>query len=405
MFHGHSGGRSGIMRACHIVYGYFPFDPRVRREAEALQREGHEIDVIALREEGEPLEENVHGFRVHRIPLSIVRGGFARYAYQYIVFLLASAALLLRLHATRRYRVAHIHSLPDFQVFCAAPLRLLGARVVLDLHEAMPEIFAARFRLDLDSFAVRVARALELISCAFASAVVTQNEVMRDLVAERSVDRSKIVVIMNSPDPAKLVLSEPDRLRRELGLTGQRPVVYVGGINAERDLGLLVEAVARLREQYPIRLAIFGYGDEGYRRRLQEIADGLGLRENFLLGPRLPQELVFEYLSLSELGLITYEENPLTELTIPNKVFEYAAARKPLVIADLRTLRRLFNGAALFYQPGDAEDLAKQMQRLLDDAQLRSDLVARAERILESCNWGIMTGRLHDLYDRLSGNG
>ena len=119
----------------------------------------------------------------------------------------------------------------------------------------------------------------------------------------------------------------------------------------------------------------------------------------------MPQELVFEYLSLSELGLVTYERNPLTELTVPNKVFEYAAARKPLVIADLRTLRRLFDGAALFYRPGDAEDLANKMQRLLDDAELRSDLVARAELVLESCKWGRMTGRLHNLYDRLSRKG
>src|SRR5205823_4523452 len=115
----------------------------------------------------------------------------------------------------------------------------------------------------------------------------------------------------------------------------------------------------------------------------------------------LPQELVFEYLSVSELGLVTYERNPLTELTIPNKVFEYIAAQKPLVIADLRTLRQLFDGAALFYRPGDAKDLAGKMQRLLDDPELRSNLVARADRVLGSCNWPIMAARLHNLYDQL----
>ena len=157
---------------------------------------------------------------------------------------------------------------------------------------------------------------------------------------------------------------------RKVVLVGEKAEVEELACEGEGTENIVVhrDLEDRLREKYPIRLAIFGYGDEGYRRRLQEIADRLGLQQNFLLGPRLPQELVFEYLSLSELGLVTYERNPLTELTVPNKVFEYAAARKPLVIADLRTLRRLFNGAALFYRPGDAEDLANKMQRLLDDA-------------------------------------
>jgi len=120
------------MRACHIVYGYFPFDPRVRREVETLRGHGHEVDVIALQEPGDAREESILGFHVYRVPLPIVRGGFARYAYQYLTFLLASTVLLLLLRARHRYRVVHIHSLPDFQVFCAAPLRLLGARVILD---------------------------------------------------------------------------------------------------------------------------------------------------------------------------------------------------------------------------------------------------------------------------------
>src|SRR2546427_486022 len=156
------------MRACHIVYGYFPFDPRVRREAE--------------------------------------------------------------------------------------PLRLMGTRVILDLHEAMPEILAARFNLSLRSLAVRLARVLEWLSCAFADAVVAQNETIRDLLAARGVKASKLVVVMNSPDPSKLLPERADRLRAELGISKNPAIVYVGGINPERDLGLLVLAVARLRASYPINL-------------------------------------------------------------------------------------------------------------------------------------------------------
>jgi len=393
------------MRACHIVYGYFPFDPRVRREAETLRRHGHQVDVIALQEPGDARQESIFGFQVHRVPLPIVRGGFARYAYQYVTFLLASTAILLLLHARHHYRVVHIHSLPDFQVFCAAPLRLMGTRVILDLHEAMPEILAARFNLSLRSLAVRLARVLEWLSCAFADAVVAQNETIRDLLAARGVKASKLVVVMNSPDPSKLLPERADRLRAELGISKNPAIVYVGGINPERDLGLLVQAVARLRARYPIKLLVFGYGDDSYRHQLNELADREGLNTAFVLGPRLPQEQVFAHLSLSEIGPITYERNALTELTVPNKVFEYAAARKPLVIADLKTLRNLFDGAALFYRPGDVEDLVRQAESLLNDPKLGQTLVSRAERVLENCSWNIMADRLRRLYERLSSPG
>ncbi len=393
------------MRACHIVYGYFPFDPRVRREVETLRGHGHEVDVIALQEPGDAREESILGFHVYRVPLPIVRGGFARYAYQYLTFLLASTVLLLLLRARHPYRVVHIHSLPDFQVFCAAPLRLLGARVILDLHEAMPEILAARFNLSLCSLPVRMARVFEWISCAFADAVVAQNETMRDLLVARGVEDSKLVVVMNSPDPSKLVPERDGRLRAELGLSEHPAIVYVGGINQERDLGLLVRAVARLRVRYPIKLLIFGYGDDSYRHQLLELADREGLKTAFVLGPRLPQEQVFAHLSLSEIGPITYERNALTELTVPNKVFEYAAAKKPLLIADLKTLRNLFEGAALFYRPGDVEDLVRQAESLLNDPELGRALVSRAERVLENCSWHIMADRLRAVYERLSGAG
>ena len=129
------------MKACHVVYSYFPFDPRVRREVETLHRLEYELDVIAMQEPGEPRVETVLGARVHRIPFAVVRGGKVRYAFQYFVFLLAAAALLLVLHIRRRYDIVHVHSLPDFLVFAAAIPKLLGSRVLAYMNEPTPELF------------------------------------------------------------------------------------------------------------------------------------------------------------------------------------------------------------------------------------------------------------------------
>jgi glycosyltransferase involved in cell wall biosynthesis len=385
------------MRACHVVYSYFPFDPRVRREVETLQRMGHEIDVIAMREPGESRVESVLGARVHRIPFAVVRGGKLRYAFQYLVFLLTATALLFILHSRKRYDIVHIHSLPDFQVFAALPEKLSGARVVLDLHEAMPEIFAARFQLSEGGLWMRLAQGMEWVSCAFADVVIVVNDVIRDVLTGRGIDPDKVVVVMNSPDLHGGRVQQGE-LPSAPDLGPDPKIVYVGGINPERDLEVLVKAIGKLHRSHRVGLTVVGYGDAAYGHRLRAAAQREALGDRFRLMPRIDQGHVLAYLSESVAGPVTYQRNPLTELAVPNKVFEYAAVGKPLVIADLRALRRLFGDAALYYAPGNAEELAGGIATLLGDEGLREILADRARKVLDRCSWAIMAERLRLTY-------
>ncbi len=314
------------MRVCHLVYSYYPFDPRVRREVETLRRAGHRLHVVAMRAPGEAKEEDVSGVRVHRIPLPIVRGGKTRYAFQYAAFSLLASAVLLRLHLREHFEVVHVHSLPDFLILGVLAEKLAGAHLVLDLHEAMVEIAEARFRLHDRSPLIRLARAMEWISCAVADDILVVNDVIRERIQGRGIDPSKITVVMNSPDTLDTTGRVESTLSERLDVRGRRAIVYVGGINPERDLILLVRATARLLQAYPLRLFIFGYGDDSYRNLLRDVAQREGLGDNLVLGGWVPHAQVISYLALSDIGPITYVSNPLTQIAVPNKVFEYVAA-------------------------------------------------------------------------------
>ena len=201
------------MRVCHIVYASYPADPRVRREVDALREAGYNVSVIALRAAGQPAHERVDGVTVHRVPLEARRGGRIRYLFQYLLFFLLSTTLLLSLHVKCRFRVVHVHSLPDFQVFSALPLRLLGVSVILDLHEAFPEIVSARFRLQPNSPLVRIAHISETLSIAVADQVITVNDAIRDLLVRRQPCSIRIEVVTNSPDNRVLRMGDRDGLR------------------------------------------------------------------------------------------------------------------------------------------------------------------------------------------------
>jgi len=391
------------MRICHVAYAHFPADPRVRREVDALRGAGYDVEVICLRGENEAGLETVHGTRITRIPLRARRGGRIRYAFQYTLFFILSSVELLRLHRLRTFQVVHVHSLPDFQVFCSLLLKMRGVRVILDLHEALPEIVAARFRPGVGSLLGRLAKAAERASVLFADQVITVNDTIGHLVMKRSRPRRAPVVVMNSPDALALRIGDVNALKRELGLDSDPAIVYVGGINPERDLTTLLRAVSSLRDRRPMQVVIAGYGDPDYVRSLQDVASSLPSSHAVRFLPRIPQDQVLTYLALSSLGVISYQESPLTEVAIPTKVFEYAAAGKPMAVARLRALVDLFGDAAEFFQAGSERDLALAIERILTDPARAKHLVDKARDVLASCSWEIMQRRLLSTYERLGG--
>jgi glycosyltransferase involved in cell wall biosynthesis len=387
------------VKICHVVYAYYPQDMRPRQEAESFQSMGHELHVIAMRDKGERGHETIQGVQVHRFPFSVERGNRNRYIFQYGMFLIGATAMLLLLHLRRRFDVIHVHSLPDFQVFSAILEKLSGARIVLDLHEAMPELLAARFHLSMDSLLVSTVKAVELVSCLFADHVIVVNETMQERLIAKGIPIRKISVVVNSPPLESLTATGLEQKALELGLAGFRPIVYVGGLNQERDLETLIRAIAALPSELRVKLIMIGHGDSKYRDHLLTVAADLGLDEVKIL-KRVPHTEAFSYMSLSEVGPVTYEANPLTQLAMSSKALEYVAAGKPLVISDLEASRRTFGDAALYYHAGDPNDLARQLSRLLDEPDVVGNLTTLAKSVLEGSSWKVMVRRLAEVYHR-----
>jgi glycosyltransferase involved in cell wall biosynthesis len=379
------------------VYARYPFDPRVRKEAETLRDGGVDVEVLCVRGPGEAAREEVNGVAVHRLPLAVRRGSRGRYVYQYAVFFLLAALRLLALRLRRRFDVVHVHSLPDFLVFAALPVRPFVSRIVLDLHEAMPEIYRARFPRS-GPVGLAAAKTLETLSCLVADRVIVVNDTIRDLLSQRGVPPSKLTVVMNSPRPAMSTAGNGPAPRPSWAHDGAPVLVYVGGLNPERDLVTLLKAHALAARVRPLAVALYGYGPAGYREALRRTAETLETAPSVHLGGYVDPSQVPSTLARSAVGVVPYERNALTEVAIPNKLFEYVAVSKPLVVADLRAMRTLLGDAALYYRPGDAADLAGKILRLLEDVDLRSTLVERARRVHAACRWEVMAERLLSVY-------
>ena len=129
-----------------IVHAYYEEDPRVRREAESLAASGRPVLVLGLRRPELPAEEVLQGARAAARSPAPPGAGLGTYLREYLSFLVRPSWAAVKLHRRHRFGLVQVHSLPDFLVFAALPLRLVGVPVLLDLHEAMPEFFVTRFR-------------------------------------------------------------------------------------------------------------------------------------------------------------------------------------------------------------------------------------------------------------------
>ncbi len=359
-----------------------------------LEAAGFAVDVICLRSLGEATREVESGVRVHRLPVGARRGSQLRYAYQYATFFLLVTATLLVAQIVRRYRIIHVHSLPDFLILAALPCRALGARLVLDLHESMPEIYRARFptrkRLSIE----RITLLAQRLSCALAARTITVNPTIGAILESRGVPPARTAIVENSPAWS---LGQISPLREAIPDVVPE-ITIVGGLNPERDFPVVFRAAQMLRDRVRIRWRIIGPGEPGFVRGLREQVRRLGIEGIVTIEDEVPAAMVPSLLARTTVGVVSYQRNPLTEIATPNKAYEYAVAGKAMVVADLAALRDLLGDAARYYRPGDADDLARNLGRLLEDPTERERLGRKARERIDAHRWDVMAERLIRLY-------
>src|ERR1700751_2438126 len=183
-----------------VVFSSYPADPRPRRAAEALLKEGMHVDYFCEADEKLPKREHEGNLEVIRLPITHHRGGKFSYAYQYSAFILLSASAVARRSLSTRYDLIYIHNMPDILVCSALLPKALGAKVILDQHDPMPELMMTIFNLQENRPAVRIMCKLERWSIARADLVIAVNLVCKRIFAARSCPPEKIGVVMNSPD-------------------------------------------------------------------------------------------------------------------------------------------------------------------------------------------------------------
>ena len=386
-------------RLCHVLHGPYLTDPRVRREAEALAELGWQVDVICLHEPGKPRRDVVNGVSVLRLPLARKRGSVLRYIFEYVAFLLL-ATLVLTVRIGKRYRVIHVNNMPDFLVFAALLPKLFGTKVVLDVHDPMPELFQSKYGLGKDSFVVRFLRWQLKWSMRFADAVITVSEEMRKLL-NAVVPGLKVWVVMNLPNSSFVRTGQISESERFVSRNGFR-LLYTGTVAERYGVRVAVEAMPKLRELIPgVSLRIVGSGDQ--LEELRTLAQDLGVSDCIEFCGTLPWTEIPKLIRESDLGISILLKDPHTDLCFTNKVVEYVTCGLPTVVSRTLTSEAYYSEEIVrFVEPGDVESFISAVVELYRDPDLRKKMSRNGIALSDRWNWETEKSKYVELIESLA---
>lgn len=377
-------------RHCMVVHAYYPIgETRVEREAQALLRAGFEVDVICLRymsaEKAEPESEIVDGVQVYRLPVKRdKRRGVAGQMLEYLSFFFLVLFKLTSLHIKQQYTSVQAHNLPDFLVFAALWPKLTGAKVILDIHDVMPEFFALRSQRSLNSWFVRPILWEEKLSCWFADHVVIATHRWRNTLIGRGVRAEKISVVMNVAD--ERVFIRPSGIRRHRGGNDFR-MLYHGTITPRYGVDLAIQSLPYLRDNIPgIRLTLVGGGD--YLQEAKDLVAQLKLENHVeFIGIKPAAELP-DLILQADIGVTDYRMDGFTDGCLPTKLLEYTAMGIPTVASPTAVITDYFDNSMIEYcAPSDPKDLADHVYLLYSNPDRYNEIARNTANFSARYNW------------------
>jgi glycosyltransferase involved in cell wall biosynthesis len=367
------GGRP--LRVCHVAYTFYETDNRVRRYAETLAERGDLVDVLALRRDGQERRGQNNGVRVFRLQRRRVNeGGALSYLVKILLFAVRATALIVVRHIRNPYDVLHVHNVPDFLVFAAWLPKLTGARIILDIHDILPELYADKFRKPRQSWTFRILCWIERKSARFANHVIVASDLWREkLIRRTGLAPDQCTTLLNYPD-RRLFKPLPESKRRR---NGKFILLYPGTLNHHQGVDIAVEAFALVRERMP-NAELHIYGEGPGLPQIAAMVEAIGGNGTIRLRPPVPIEEIALVMADADLGVIPKRAEGFGNEAFSTKSLEFMACGVPIVMARTKVDSHHFDESLVsFFESGDPDSLARA---ILEDYERPEERLARAAR-------------------------
>lgn len=385
-------------RICMLTHSFYESDNRVTRYAESLAARGDNVDVVALRRsESLPQDETIEGVHVFRIQDRLGKKERSRFSYLWpmVRFLWLSSWWITRRNRDRRYDLLHVHNMPDFLVFAAWHPRLTGARIILDIHDIVPEFYTSKFKGGKASFTESALKFVERCSAHFSHHIIVSNQLWLEKYQTRTKTEGKCSVFINNVDSQ--VFRPRPRTRHDSRLV----ILFPGGLQWHQGLDIALRAFQLVSAELP-HAEFHIYGDGNMKPSLVALAAELGFNGNVKFFEPVGVRQVSRLMADADLGVVPKRADSFGNEAYSTKIMEFMSCGVPVVISKTKIDQYYFNDSVVrFFESGNHDAMAAAMVEVLQNGELRKRMTENASVYAETHSWHQRKGDYLRIVDSL----
>ena len=391
------------MRILMILENTFPPDIRVEKEIKSLITAGHEI-VLACSSpasKDEVKDWNSATIIRKRMPRFIYKSSVGCLQFQF--YFNYWRKYLKYVFKQYKFDAIHLHDLPLAKVVKEFTIKY-QIPFVLDLHENRPEImklynhvrtFPGNVIISIKHWHEYQKRYTKLAD----EIILITDEAKKDYMNKYNLDTIKITVISNFVD-----LDDIDTFPFDTKILNKYKdkfvVVYFGDTGLRRGTATIIQAADLLKEHKNIHFLIIGKSRED--GNLKRMINELGLSNIEFLG-WVPLGEAVSYIKASKIGICPFLRNTHHDTTYANKMFQYMAYGKPVIVSDCTSQKNLIENeeCGLVFEAGNANDLAKKILEMKQSSKYKELSKNASNAVLKKYNWKNAARQLITLYREL----
>nr|WP_281371574.1 glycosyltransferase family 4 protein [Petropleomorpha daqingensis] len=370
-------------------------DIRVRKQVRDLLASCYRVSVITRAAPENEEYRRLPGLTVLEYPSPPEPGGLLGYLGEYAVSFAWAAVRSVAARLQGRIDVLQLCQPPDLYFPLAWLHKALGAAVVVDQRDLLPELFAERQQRQVGAV-VAALRWCERRSQRVADETICVNEYLEQRLVAAGARR--VTIVRNGPVLERVGRAVPDR-----SLRGQHTFLccWAGKMGRQDRVDLVLRTIAHVVHDLGVKDVRFVLlGDGECLEESRALAAELGLDHWVSLPGWVGENEVFAHLATADVGA----DASLQEEVSPVKALEYMAFGVPFVAFDLRETRAIGAGASVLVEAGDTAALARELVALLEDPERRSALGrVGQERVRADLAWEHQATRYLAVIDRLAG--
>jgi len=378
-----------------VAYTTLSTDSRVIREALAAKEADFNVDLYTLNERN---KINLYRMNIIYTKNMQYKGkNKIKFIFSYIRFFSFCFFQISKNYFKKRYKVIHVNNMPNFLVFCCIVPKLFGTKIILDVHDLIPEVYAQKFNISLNHPFIKFLYLEERVSGNFTNVVITTNRLHSQRLLFNKIKKSNFPIILNAADEKIFQPKNNHNFYAE-------PLVIIYPTTIAKHLGIdiLIKTIEIIKKKgHKIILKIFGDGE--YRETAVNLVNRKGLGDYIIFSDGFVN---FSYLSeefdKAHIGILPYPKGYSTSYQMPIKIHEYFIKGLCVIASDTKIIREYFSNCALLFKAGDPKDLADKLYMLIQDRELMREYAEKGYEYYLNHSWSKYKKRYINLLNELA---